>query len=142
YPHDLNLVQAHKAMDRSAPLVRDGGTMLLVARCEQGYGDPDLENWMKTADESGLLETLTRDFRVKAHTALCLLRKARRIRVHVPAALDPGPAAAAGIALESEPRAAWNRLLDKAGPGARVGLVPAGHFAVFYMSSTAAYRSS
>ncbi len=130
YPHDLNLVQSHKAIDRCAPLLADGGRMLVLAECAQGYGDPDLEQRLLEADEPGLLRLLSTAFVVKAHTALCLLRKARRLRISVAGRLAPEPLRAAGMQLAQEPALAWEQLLAEAGGATRVGFVPAGHFIV------------
>jgi nickel-dependent lactate racemase len=130
YPHDLNLVQSHKAIDRCAPLLADGGRMLILAECAQGFGDPDLEQRLLEADEPGLLRVLSTAFVVKAHTALCLLRKARRLRLAIAGQLAPGPLSAAGMQLAGEPATAWERLLAKTGGEARIGFVPAGHFIV------------
>ena len=38
YPKDINLIQAHKAIDNAAGFVGDGGTLVLLAECADGVG--------------------------------------------------------------------------------------------------------
>ncbi len=129
-PHDLNLVQAHKAIDRCAPLVRDGGALLVLAECEQGYGDPDLERYLAMGSLETVLADLRREFRVKAHTALCMYQKSARIRIHLASSLRPEPLVSANVIPVDDPDRRWRELLDQLPPGRPVALVPAGHFAV------------
>ena len=37
-PKDINLYQAQKTLDNVAGAVRDGGVVILVARCREGFG--------------------------------------------------------------------------------------------------------
>lgn len=43
YPHDINLLQAHKAMRHAVQGVKPGGTILYFAKCEEGVGSATLE---------------------------------------------------------------------------------------------------
>jgi nickel-dependent lactate racemase len=38
FPKDINLIQAHKAIDNAAAFVRDGGTLVMLAECPDGIG--------------------------------------------------------------------------------------------------------
>lgn len=127
HPLDIDLVQSHKAQEACAPLVRDGGTMLHLAACPEGYGDPFLQQQLEAGSQQAVLEELRKVFQVKAHTALCMLRKASRMRLHMVTELEPtGPLLKAGMAIEAEAAKAWERLVAEAGPAARIGLVPSG----------------
>jgi len=43
HPVDATLLQAHKAYDAAALLCRPGGTIILVAACDRGFGHPEFE---------------------------------------------------------------------------------------------------
>ncbi len=47
-PKDINLYQAQKTLDNVAGAVRKGGTIILVARCREGFGQKAFEEWMRT----------------------------------------------------------------------------------------------
>ena len=46
YPKDINLYQAHKALDNASHSVKDGGIIILVASCTEGVGEETFERWM------------------------------------------------------------------------------------------------
>ena len=47
YPRDLNLYQAAKALVNGARLVKPGGTVVLLAQCQEGLGEPLFQQWME-----------------------------------------------------------------------------------------------
>jgi len=49
YPKDINLYQAQKALAHASRIARPGGTVILVAECSQGVGDPLYESQMTEA---------------------------------------------------------------------------------------------
>ncbi len=82
-PYDLNLIQAHKALDMAAQACVDGGTIILLAECVDGLGRTDFLKWFESADSRGLVTRLRKDYEVNGQTAWSLLTKAERWRVHV-----------------------------------------------------------
>src|SRR5918997_779603 len=44
-PHDLNLVQAHKALEMASYACEEGGSIILVAECADGTGRTDFLKW-------------------------------------------------------------------------------------------------
>src|SRR5207237_5552752 len=49
-PYDSNMIQAHKALDMAAYACADGGTIILLAECNDGLGRPDFLKWFESAD--------------------------------------------------------------------------------------------
>jgi nickel-dependent lactate racemase len=82
-PYDINLIQAHKALDMAAQACVDGGTIVLLAECRDGLGRPDFLKWFESADSSELETRLRTAYEVNGQTAWALLTKAERFRVHV-----------------------------------------------------------
>lgn len=86
-PYDLNLIQAHKALEMAAHACNEGGTIVLLAECRDGLGHPTFLKWFE-ARESRALEARLRDsYEVNGQTAWALLTKAERYRIHLVSAL-------------------------------------------------------
>jgi nickel-dependent lactate racemase len=81
FPHDINLIQAHKTMDMAAHACVDGGTIILLAQCQDGLGRPDFMKWFDSADSRALEERLQDGYEVNGQTAWSLLTKAEKFRV-------------------------------------------------------------
>src|SRR5205085_8213055 len=46
-PKDINLIQAHKALDMATWALKDGGDLILLARCQEGTGRDDFLRWFE-----------------------------------------------------------------------------------------------
>jgi nickel-dependent lactate racemase len=82
-PYDINLIQAHKALDIAANACTDGGDIILVAECRDGLGRSDFLKWFAEKDSRGLEERLREAYEVNGQTAWSLLTKAERYRIHL-----------------------------------------------------------
>lgn len=83
FPHDINLIQAHKALDMAALACNEGGTIILLAECRDGLGRPDFLKWFDAADSRALEARLASGYEVNGQTAWALLTKAERHRVYL-----------------------------------------------------------
>ena len=83
FPHDINLIQAHKALDMAALACNEGGTIILLAECSDGLGRPDFLKWFDAADSRALEARLVNGYEVNGQTAWALLTKAERYRVYL-----------------------------------------------------------
>jgi nickel-dependent lactate racemase len=81
FPHDINMIQAHKALDMAALACNDGGTIILLAECSDGLGRPDFLKWFAESDSRALAARLVNGYEVNGQTAWALLTKAERFRV-------------------------------------------------------------
>lgn len=89
FPHDINLIQAHKALDMAAYACNEGGTIVLLAECADGFGRSDFLKWFDSESSEALEERLKIEYEVNGQTAWSLLTKAERYRVHLVSRLDP-----------------------------------------------------
>jgi len=83
FPHDINLIQAHKALDMASHACRDGGSIILLAECRDGLGRADFMKWFESADSNALEKRLQDEYEVNGQTAWSLLTKAERYRVYL-----------------------------------------------------------
>lgn len=82
-PYDLNMIQAHKALDMAAAACLDGGTIIFLAECGDGLGRPDFLKWFESADSRALETRLRTAYEVNGQTAWALLTKTERFRVNL-----------------------------------------------------------
>ncbi len=82
-PYDINMIQAHKALDMAAQACCDGGVIVLVAECPDGLGRADFLKWFEPADSRSLEQRLQEAYEVNGQTAWSLLTKTERFRVHL-----------------------------------------------------------
>jgi nickel-dependent lactate racemase len=83
YPHDINLIQAHKSLEMAAHACEDGGAIVLLAECRDGLGRPDFLKWFEEKDSRALENRLRHSYEVNGQTAWSLLTKAERYRVYL-----------------------------------------------------------
>ncbi|HEX5703303.1 MAG TPA: nickel-dependent lactate racemase [Pyrinomonadaceae bacterium] len=82
-PYDINMIQAHKALDMAAHACVDGGTIVLLAECSDGLGRPDFLKWFEAEDSRALETRLREHYEVNGQTAWALLTKTERFRIHI-----------------------------------------------------------
>jgi nickel-dependent lactate racemase len=87
-PYDINMIQAHKALDMAAHACVDGGTIILLAECDDGLGRPDFLKWFASENSSALEMRLRDHYEVNGQTAWALMTKAEHFRVHIVTTLD------------------------------------------------------
>ncbi|HYO91160.1 MAG TPA: hypothetical protein VEQ40_05970, partial [Pyrinomonadaceae bacterium] len=81
FPFDINLIQAHKALEMAAHACVEGGTIILAAECADGLGRADFLKWFAEGNSSALEARLRERYEVNGQTAWSLLLKAERFRV-------------------------------------------------------------
>ncbi|MBI2930327.1 MAG: nickel-dependent lactate racemase [Planctomycetes bacterium] len=83
HPKDINLIQAHKAIEHATRVLRPGGSLTLLAACPDGLGYPAFERWFGHASPARLAAALRKRFHVYGRTAWALWRKAERYRIRL-----------------------------------------------------------
>ena len=90
-PKDINLYQAHKALENAARAVRDRGILILVAECAEGLGHSVFADWMtsgSTPDE--ILSRLREHFVLGGHKAAAIAKTLKRgVQVYLVSAMSP-----------------------------------------------------
>lgn len=87
-PYDINLIQAHKALDMAAYACDEGGSIVLLAECRDGLGRPDFLKWFDEVDSRSLENRLRNGYEVNGQTAWALLVKAERYRIFLISGLE------------------------------------------------------
>jgi lactate racemase len=83
FPYDINLIQAHKALEMASHACTEGGTIIFLAECADGLGRNDFLKWFEARDSRGLAEKLCENYQVNGQTAWSLLTKAERFNIQI-----------------------------------------------------------
>ena len=81
FPYDINLIQAHKALDMAAYACEEGGSIILLAECRDGLGRSDFLKWFTPVNSRALEKRLRDGYEVNGQTAWALMSKAERYQV-------------------------------------------------------------
>ena len=83
FPHDVNLIQAHKALEMGSHACADGGTIVFLAECAEGFGRDDFIEWFEVEDSRGIAESLCEKYQVNGQTAWSLRKKTEHFNVKI-----------------------------------------------------------
>lgn len=127
YPKDINLYQAQKALDNAKHAVRDGGIIILLAACTEGYGEGVFEKWINASTSpDDLITRIKSNFELGGHKAAAIALVEKKARIFIVA--DMPREMSSNIYLE--PFDSMDEALDKAfaelGHDAGVLLMPHG----------------
>jgi nickel-dependent lactate racemase len=89
FPKDINVIQAHKSMEYASQALKDGGVMILLAECRDGYGNATFFNWFRCSDLPSFESRLRSHYEINGQTAYSLLQKALRFRIILVSTLPP-----------------------------------------------------
>ncbi len=81
FPKDINLIQAHKSMEYASQALKDGGVMILLAECRDGFGNGTFFSWFRHKRLEEFETALRAQYEINGQTAYSLLQKAQRFRI-------------------------------------------------------------
>ncbi|MEO7993284.1 MAG: nickel-dependent lactate racemase [bacterium] len=87
YPSDINLIQSHKALDNAVRACAPGGTIVLLAECSQGLGNPKATDWAALGGAEAILQRLGTQFEIIGGTCEGIMRKCEQYQVRLISAL-------------------------------------------------------
>jgi lactate racemase len=141
FPLDIDLRQAHKGLENACQALRPGGTILFYAECPKGAGIGSFEDYVfRYRDDFEMRQALDREFVVGGHKAYWVARLGRLYNVHLVSGLDPEFVRRCHFTPVSpaDHEAVLARLLQEAGPSARVAVIPYSGFTLPAVTSKSA----
>lgn len=87
-PFDINVIQAHKALDAAANACKDGGVIILIAECGEGFGKPSMAEWFASGTSEKIAQKLCESYEVNGQTAWSFRKKTEKFDVRMVTALD------------------------------------------------------
>ena len=89
FPKDINLIQAHKALENAAAFVRTNGTLIMLAECTDGIGSSTFLPYFEMGGRQAAFAHLAQQYSGNGGTALAMMAKTERIRIAMVTTLDP-----------------------------------------------------
>jgi lactate racemase len=81
FPKDINLIQAHKSMEYASQALKEGGVMIFLAECRDGFGNATFFNWFRHRHLDEFESALRSHYEINGQTAYSMLMKAQRFRI-------------------------------------------------------------
>ncbi|MGC8786509.1 MAG: nickel-dependent lactate racemase [Anaerolineae bacterium] len=126
WPKDINLYQAHKALENAAHAVRDDGIVILLAECAEGFGHPRFAEWMTCGDPPDkLLQRIQEQFVLGGHKAAAIAKIRRRgVRIFLVSAMDAKVVRSTGFEPYASVPEALAAAQEEMGEAARLVIMP------------------
>lgn len=91
YPMDVDLYQSQKAMENARPVLKEGGTLILVSKCRQGIGEERFYRLLSgSPDPDQVLKAVEVEYHLGDHKAAKMAEMGRRARICAVTSLDDG----------------------------------------------------
>ena len=87
-PKDLNVYQTQKALDNAQWAVKEGGIIILVGECKEGYGEATFEKWVNEAQcADDLIQRIHKEFRLGGHKAAAIAQVTKKASIYLVSSL-------------------------------------------------------
>ena len=124
-PKDLNLYQTQKALDNAVRAVREGGIVVLVGSCAEGYGNAVFSSWIADASTpDDLIERVNRAFQLGGHKAAAIALALRKARVFLVSDMPDGMVRAAFMEPFASVQEAYDQAISELSSDATVIAMP------------------
>lgn len=88
FPKDINVIQAHKAVNNAAMFVQDKGSLIITAQCTDGIGSDTFLEYFEFQNFGQAFSVLEDNYRGNGGTALSMMEKTSRINIFIKTDLD------------------------------------------------------
>lgn len=127
FPKDINLYQAHKALDNAKHAVKEKGTIILAAECSEGLGEEVFREWMFAANKpQDILDRVKHEFTLGGHKAVAIAMLLQKAEVILVSDLDRELTERLFFKYAASLQQALDLALVAHGPSATVRVIPFG----------------
>ncbi len=124
FPKDIDVFQSHKALEHAKNAVKEGGSIILVAECKEGYGNRVFEDWLEY-DRDEVIEKFKSGFVMGGHKAALIAALSKRIDLYLVSSL-PDEMARKAYFIPATLEEAMEAALARHGENARIVVMPYG----------------
>jgi nickel-dependent lactate racemase len=125
-PKDINFIQAQKALDYGCQAVKEGGTIILLAACRDGFGNETFFDWFRFQDLDEFEAALRENYQINGQTAHATLSKARRFRVILVSEFSDEQTRKMGMEKADDLQSALDLVLPDLDKNAEIVVIPDG----------------
>lgn len=127
FPKDINLYQAQKALDNAKHAVKNGGIIIFLASCKEGFGEKTFEEWIRNAENPHqLIDRIKSEFRLGGHKAAAIAMVLKNTRVYFVSDMDKELSRKIFFEPFDSVQEALDRAFEELGQDAKVILIPHG----------------
>ncbi|MFZ2411383.1 MAG: transcriptional regulator, partial [Candidatus Methanoperedens sp.] len=124
FPKDIDIYQSHKALEHAKSAVKEGGSIILVAECKEGYGNRVFEEWLEY-DRDEVIERFKSGFVMGGHKAALIAALSKRIDLYLVSSL-PDEMVRKAYFIPATLEEALEAALARHGEKARIVVMPYG----------------
>lgn len=89
FPHDISFYQAVKTLESTTRALRDGGTLIMIAECPEGYGSTEWKDFLRFQDIVVIEDLLRDDFTVGGFIYYDMRTTLKRVNAILVSSLAP-----------------------------------------------------
>jgi len=128
YPKDINVYQAQKALNNAYQATKPRGTIILLAECSEGYGEPTFENWIEEANTpDDIIKRLNKKFVLGGHKAYSIAKLSKEVEVILISSLPQNKVRKLFFIPMENISQALNYIKDKYGEDFQAYILPSGN---------------
>jgi len=124
---DLNFVQSHKAIDNAAYALREGGVMIILAECREGFVSERYLRWLEYDSPEAIEAVLREEFSIPGHTMYSAMKKAQKFSIFLLSTLNENHVRRMGMIPISSLDDAWRMAREKVGDSPSTYVIPQGY---------------
>ncbi|MDD5615610.1 MAG: nickel-dependent lactate racemase [Candidatus Methanoperedens sp.] len=124
FPKDLDIFQSHKALEHAKNAMKEGGSIILVAECREGYGNRVYEEWLKYGRDE-VIERFREGFVMGGHKAALIAALSKKVDLYLVSSL-PDEAVIRANFIPATLKVALDMALLKHGMEAKIIVMPYG----------------
>ncbi|MBR6270789.1 MAG: nickel-dependent lactate racemase [Lachnospiraceae bacterium] len=126
-PKDANLYQVQKALDNSKHAVRNGGRIILIGACNEGFGSKIFEEWFKAAPTpESMIKRINEHFQLGGHKAAAVAMVMQKADIDLVSEMDDDTVRSIFMTPRRTAQEAFDAAMEKYGPDATVIAMPFG----------------
>jgi lactate racemase len=125
FPKDINLYQAHKAMQNAHHFLKEKGVLILVAECKEGMGNQIFEDWMLAGKSpKDILRRIEKEFVLGGHKAAAIAAIEDRKQVYLVSELPHDFTKKLFMSPFTDPQSALEAAYKKCGGKCKISVLP------------------
>lgn len=124
FPKDIDIFQSHKALEHAKNAMKEGGSIILVAECREGYGNRVYEEWLKYGRDE-VIERFRAGFVMGGHKAALIAALSKKVDLYLVSSL-PDDAVRKANFIPATLKGALDSTIRKHGMGAKIIVMPYG----------------